>query len=240
MNPIIRQLKAHRTFRDFDPSFTVSDEQLQSILDATCQAPSSMNGQHYSIIVVDDSEKKQRLAELIPSNAKHIIASSVFLLFVADLRRMHRVCEHYGTEFVPVGKPEPLLISTIDTALAVENAVVAVESLGLGSVIVGSIRSVGDKIITMFNMPEYTLPLLGLSIGKPAVEMRVKPRLPKDTVVHRNAWKEFDYRFIEEYDGTMEKFAEARETKLWSIKFRDYYSQESSPVTRTVLEKQKI
>lgn len=240
MNPTIRQLKAHRTYRDFDPSFKLEEKQLQAILDATRQAPSSMNGQHYSIIVVDDPIKKQALADLIPTNAKHLSASSVFLLFVADLRRMHRVCEHYGTEFEPLGKPEPLIISTIDTALAVENAVVAVESLGLGSVIVGSVRGVGDKLVELFSLPEYTMPLLGLSIGKPAVEMHIKPRLPEEAVVHHNTWKEFDYRLIEDYDDTMETFAEARETKLWSVKFRDYYGHEPYPITRKVLEKQKM
>ncbi len=89
-------------------------------------------------------------------------------------------------------------------------------------------------------MPEYTYPLFGMSIGKPDVEMKVKPRLPEQAVIHRNEWTEFDYSLIEDYDVTMKKFGEARETKLWSVKFRDYYAEEANTLTRQLLKKQKI
>lgn len=91
----------------------------------------------------------------------------------------------------------------------------------------GSIRKDIAEVSKLLNLPDYVLPVAGLSIGKPNVDMRIKPRLPEEAVIHYDTYKDYDYSLIEEYDDTMEKFAEARETKLWSKKFADYFS--SSP-----------
>lgn len=217
-------LNNHRTYRNFDEEYPLSDEELQQILQASCQASSWMNGQMYSIIVVKDKEIRKQLVELNPGNP-HMLKSSVFLVFVADLKRTKKVAEHYQVEYPIDQGIDPLITAITDTALALENAVVATEALGLGSVIVGSIRKDIAEVSKLLNLPDYTFPVAGLSIGRPSVEMRVKPRLPKEAVVHYDTYKDYDYQLIEDYDETMENFAEARETKLWSKKFADYFGQ---------------
>ncbi|OJG45026.1 hypothetical protein RV04_GL002546 [Enterococcus hermanniensis] len=122
---------------------------------------------------------------------------------------------------------DPLITAVTDAALALENAVIATEALGLGSVVVGSIRKDIEKVSTLLKLPERVFPIVGLSIRKPIVEMNLKPRLPEAAVIHYDTYQEYDYNAIKAYDDTMEKFAEARETKRWSKKFADYFS--SSP-----------
>ncbi|MGX7203770.1 nitroreductase family protein [Enterococcus pingfangensis] len=219
-------MKQHRTYRNFDETYQLSKEELQTILQASRQAPSWMNGQMYSIIVVKDRGIREQLVALNPRNP-HMLHSSVFLVFVADLKRTQKVAEHYKVDYRIDEGLDPLITAVTDTALALENAVIATEALGLGSVVVGSIRKDISEIGKLLQLPDYVLPVAGLSIGKPSVEMRVKPRLPKETVIHYDTYQEYDYSLIEEYDDTMEKFAEARETKRWSKKFADYF--ESSP-----------
>lgn len=217
-------LNNHRTYRNFDEEYQLSDEELQQILQASCQAPSWMNGQMYSIIVVKDKKIRKQLVELNPGNP-HMLKSSVFLVFVADLKRTQKVAEHYQVDY-PINQGiDPLITAITDTALALENAVVATEALGLGSVIVGSIRKDIAEVSKLLNLPDYVFPVAGLSIGKPIVEMRVKPRLPKEAVIHYDTYQDYDYQLIEDYDETMETFAEARETKLWSKKFADYFGR---------------
>lgn len=216
-------LKEHRTYRNFDENYQITDDELQNILQASRQAPSWMNGQMYSIIVVKDREIREKMVALNPGNP-HMLHSSVFLVFVADLKRTKKVAEYYGVDY-PINEGlDPLITAVTDAALALENAVIATEALGLGSVVVGSIRKDIAEVSELLKLPEYVLPIAGLSIGKPNVEMRSKPRLPEEAVIHYDTYQDYDYQLIEDYDDTMEKFAEARETKIWSKKFADYFS----------------
>lgn len=215
MNETIELLKNHRTYRDFDPNYQLSDEELQEILIATRQAPSWMNGQMYSIIVIKDQKNRQKLVDWNPGNP-HILTSSVFLLFVADLKRTQVVAEHYHKEYLVAEGLDSLITATTDTALALQNAVIAVEALGLGSVVVGSIRKNIEEISQLFALPDYVVPIAGLSIGKPTVSMQVKPRLPEKTVVHQEKFQAYNYQELVDYDQIMEVFGEARETKKWT------------------------
>lgn len=215
-------LNQHRTYRSFDETYQLSEEELHKILNASRQAPSWMNGQMYSIVVIRDQEIRKQLVAMNPGNP-HMLHSSAFLVFVADLKRTEKVARHYGTNYPIDSGLDPLITAVTDTALALENAVIATEALGLGSVVVGSIRKDISEVSRLLNLPDYAMPVAGLSIGKPNVEMRIKPRLPEEAVVHYDTYQEYDYGLIETYDDTMEKFAEARETKRWSKKFADYF-----------------
>lgn len=216
-------MNQHKAYRNFDENYQLSETELKKILQASRQPPSWMNGQMYSIIVVKDQEIRKQLVAMNPRNP-HVLHSSVFLVFVADLKRTQKVAEHYGVDYRINEGFDPVITAVTDAALALENAVIATEALGLGSVVVGTIRKDIAEVSELLKLPDYVLPVAGLSIGKPIVDMRVKPRLPEEAVIHYDTYTDYDYSVIEEYDDTMEKFAEARETKLWSKKFADYFS----------------
>lgn len=238
MNETLKLLTSHRSYRQFDETYTLSTEELEQILAAARQAPSWMNGQFYSIIVLTDPKIRQEFVRLNPGNP-HIEKSSVFLLFVADLYRTEKVAQQKGTDYRIDGL-DPLITATTDAALALENALVATESLGLGAVPVGSVRNYLSEIKALLDLPKHVLPIAGLSIGKPIVEMKIKPRLPKETVVHYNGYTPLDYTQIEDYDDTMRKFGEARETKDWTQKFADYFAKEPNRGVDDFIRTQKI
>lgn len=96
MNETIELLHNHRTYRQFDPDYRLSQEQVTAILTAARQAPSWMNGQAYSILVIDDPQIRQQMVEWNPGNP-HIAASSLFLLFLADLNRTKKVADKKQT-----------------------------------------------------------------------------------------------------------------------------------------------
>lgn len=239
MNETIELLTNRRTYRDFDENYLIPDDQLQAIIDAARQAPSWMNGQFYSILVIKDPKTLEQLVRWNPGNP-HMLKSSVFLIFAADLYRTKLVSEANQSDYLIDQSIESLLIATTDAALALANAVIAAGSLDLGCVVVGSIRKHGREISELLNLPEMTLPLFGLSIGKPVVEMNVKPRLPEKAVVHYETYKTYPYSLIEQYDEVMQAFGEARETKRWSQKFADYFSTEPTMITDQLLKTQGL
>lgn len=239
MKETIKQLQAHRTYRHFDEDYQLSDENLQQILDSARQAPTWMNGQLYSILVIKDRAIREQLVKWNPRNP-HMLHSSVFLIFLADLKRTQKVATQHQAPYHVGESIDPLLVATADAALALQNAVVAVEALGLGSVVVGSIRNNLDEITKLLHLPDYVLPIAGLSIGKPNVVMAIKPRLPEAAVVHYDTYQDYDYQLIADYDETMRKFGEARETKDWTKKFIDVYSEVPNGQIDAYLKKQGL
>ena len=121
MTDTLNLLQNHRTYRQFDESYELSPEELQQILDSARQAPSWMNGQLYSIIVVQDPSIREKLVALSPRNP-HIRKSSLFLVFLADLKRTQKVAVQHQGDYHVGDSVDPLLVATADCALALENA----------------------------------------------------------------------------------------------------------------------
>ncbi|MFR3687518.1 MAG: nitroreductase family protein, partial [Enterococcus sp.] len=61
-------MNQHRAYRNFDENYQLSETELKKILQASRQAPSWMNGQMYSIIVVKDQEIRKQLVAMNPRN----------------------------------------------------------------------------------------------------------------------------------------------------------------------------
>lgn len=239
MNEIIKVLQEHRSNRNFVQGYKLPKQDLESILTCAKQAPSWMNGQHYNIIVVDDQIIKDKLFELTPRNP-HIKTSSVFLIFCIDLTRQSLASQKHNKNFDIVDNIDILINATTDVSLAMQNAAIAAESLGYGTVFCGGVRVIAEEIIEMLNIPKYSFPICGLSIGKLDEKLtteRVKPRFKNEVNVGYNAYPIATLEHIEEYNETLEIFAEARETKIWSQKFADVY-EKSSDKTKNILKKQ--
>lgn len=225
MNATIELLKNHRVYREFDPTATVSETDLNAIIQAAQQAPSWMNGQHYSIINISDKALRQKIVALQPRNPQ-IGQCSVFLVFVMDGYRSYLSSQAYDGSFAGFSDIDTLITLATDTAMAAQNATVAAESLGYGTCPIGGLRMIADDLIDLLKLPKYTYPVFGLCIGKPAVEMRLKPRLPKQAVFFENQYNTENLaNDLASYEQTMLEFGEAREKLPYRQKFANYYSQ---------------
>lgn len=224
MNETIRLLQQHRTYRHFDENHVLTAEEIDALLCAAQQAPSWMNGQHYSIIRITDPAQRAAVGALYPNNPQLISASECWI-FVGDLHRMKLSSEAYGGSFEGASGTESLLVMGIDAALAAENAAVAAESLGYGTCFVGSVRQKADELIQLLQLPKYTFPLFALVMGKATVEMQIKPRLPQTAVCFENVYHTEVSEDLVDYEQTMSAFGEAREKFPWREKFSRYYHQ---------------
>jgi len=83
MNETVRLLQSHRSERSYK-SDPIPDEILDNIIESAHRAPTSINTQQVSIVVIKDAERRQRIAE-IAGGQSWIAQAPVFLALVADL-----------------------------------------------------------------------------------------------------------------------------------------------------------
>lgn len=125
--------------------------------------------------------------------------------FCADIHRLKYLTQRQGYRFA-AETLEMFLLASIDAALALQNALVAAESMGLSAVPVGSIRNNPIAVAQELGFPEGVFGLVGLAVGFEREGMRrgVKPRLPEKVIVHeeRYSTEHLDEGLIE-YDQTM-------------------------------------
>ncbi len=236
MNSTIEMLCNHRTYRDFDPDFVLPASDLQQILQSARQAPSWMNGQHVSIILCNTSVR-EKIAQ--KAGSVQIGACSALLFFIGDLYRASVCAKFHSTDFSAVGNADTLITMVTDAALVAQNATVAAESLGYGTCVVGGVRSLCADLIDIFSLPKFTFPLFGLCIGKPTVQMRVKPRLPQEICVFENVYHTENIEDgLKSYEKTMLDFAEARETLPYREKFARFYAKNFAAKNNDLLVKQ--
>ena len=201
-------LLAHRSVRKYLPR-VVPKGTLEQLIAAAQSAASSSNLQLWSVISVEDPERRRALAE-VAGNQAHIQASSLFLVWIADLNRLGVLAARQGLPQVGLSYLELFLMASIDAALAAQNAVVAAEALGLGTVYIGALRNSPDRVAQILKLPEHTFAVFGLCVGYPDPMERtaVKPRLPQSVVLHRDEYRPVQSVIddVTEYDRAMTRF----------------------------------
>ena len=236
MTETIKLMKAHTSVRRFKEQ-EIPQEDLSTILSAGQMASSWKNFQSYSVIVVRSQEKKDALFELVPQEA--IRQSAAFLLFVGDLNRAEKGARLHTDVFQPQGV-EGLLITSVDAALAGQNALLAAESLGYGGVIIGLVRYKSLELAELFKLPDYTYPVFGIALGVPNQKHDVKPRLPLENVVFEEEYQEQSTEAIETYDRVQTEYAGARATTTWSQRLAEQFGNPEPSSTRENLEQKKL
>ena len=229
-------MKSHSSVRRFKEQ-EIPQADLTEILTAAQMASSWKNFQSYSVIVVRSQEKKDALYELVPQEA--IRQSAVFLLFVGDLNRAEKGTRIHTDSFQPQGV-EGLLISSVDAALAGQNALLAAESLGYGGVIIGLVRYKSEEVAELFNLPDYTYPVFGMALGVPNQNHDAKPRLPLENVIFEEEYQEQSIEAIEAYDRVQSDYAGARATTTWSQRLAEQFGNPEPSSTRENLEQKKL
>ena len=236
MTETIKVMKAHTSVRRFKEQ-EIPQADLNEILTAAQMASSWKNFQSYSVILVRSQEKKDALFELVPQEA--IRQSAAFLLFVGDLNRAEKGARLHTDVFQPQGV-EGLLITSVDAALAGQNALLAAESLGYGGVIIGLVRYKSVELAELFKLPDYTYPVFGIALGVPNQQHDVKPRLPLENVVFKEEYQEQSTEDIEAYDRVQTEYAGARATTTWSQRLAEQFGNPEPSSTRENLEQKKL
>lgn len=233
MNQTIQELMNRKSVRVFTGE-PISKEKKELILTAATQAPTAGNQQLYTIIDVTDKELKEKLA-VTCDNQPFIAEADMVLVFVADCRKWYEGFQDVGAAPRNPGVGD-LMLAVTDTAIAAQNAVVAAESLGIGSCYIGDIMENAEIHKEMLQLPEYTFPAVMLVFGYPTKQQkyREKPeRVNLSHVVHENTYRAMDKA---ERKEMWQKKAGVLSYEEWMQRFceRKYNSDFSKEMSRSV------
>ena len=124
---------------------------------------------------------------------------------------------------------DTLIIGSHDVGISMQNAVVAAESLGLGTVCIGGIRINPIDVVKELNLPKYVIPICGLCVGYPDQDPGLKPRFPPKYICFENKYDVENAKAgVDEYDEIYKKYLAERESNSrdsnWSESIAKIYS----------------
>lgn len=211
MNPTIECILARQSQRLYSQK-PISEHEKEQIFECAMRAPTAGNMMLYSIIEVANQNKKEKL--VVTCDNQPFIAKAPFvLLFLADLQRWYdyyklsgvsELCARKGVTFDQPAEAD-LMLACCDALIAAQTAVIAAESMGIGSCYIGDIMENYELHREMFDLPDLVFPVTMLCFGYPKERKRplpFTPRFPKDAIVsvdsyHRLNAEEFREMFSE-------------------------------------------
>lgn len=235
MNEILQSLKDRKSVRVYEERPIASEDKKQ-ILQAAMEAPTAGNQQMYTILDITDQALKERLAESC-DHQPFIAKAPMVLIFCADYQKWVDAFSEGGANPRKPGAGD-LMLAVSDTLIAAQNAVVAAESLGIGSCYIGDIMEQCELHRELLNLPEYVFPAAMLVFGYPTEQQkkRKKPqRCRLEDIVQENSYQRKDGAALRKM---FEKETKNQEFDEWAQAFckRKYNSDFSREMTRSVEE----
>ena len=168
--------------RAFDPERPVEKEKLDRILEAARMAPSACNAQPWHMIVVDDPELKNRVADATSTRAlgiNHFTKQApVHILLVEE-----KVILSSGIG----GWVKQKDYAQMDLGVVAAHIVLAAHAEGLGSCIVGWFDE--EKMRELLSIPDSRRVWLDIVIGYSTQALRSKKRKSKEEIVSYNKYR---------------------------------------------------
>ncbi|UFU00852.1 oxygen-insensitive NADPH nitroreductase [Radiobacillus kanasensis] len=211
MNETIQTILGHRSIRKFKDR-PLSEEEISVIVEAASRASTSSFMMAYSIIGVDDLDIKTQLAQV--SGQPYVEQNGHLFVFCADLNKVSHLSSPEEKQLIEenLENTEHFLVSTIDAALAAQNACLAAEAIGLGAVFIGSLRNNIEKVDRLLELPKHVIPLFGLAVGEPNHDPQLKPRFPMEAYYFKNKYTDASSltNVIEQFDDEVKDYYKNR------------------------------
>jgi nitroreductase len=214
-NETLTTLLSHRSVRAYLPD-ALPSQTLETLIAAAQAAATSSNLQTWSVVAIEDPARKSTLAQLA-GNQEHINQCPLFLVWLADLARLDYLAAQRNLPAAGLDYLEMFVTAVIDASLAAQNATLAAESLGLGTVYIGGIRNQPEQVAKTLQLPPHLFAVFGLCVGYPdlAKLAAVKPRLPQAAVLHRETYNLVRQdAAITEYNEVMQQFYESQQMNV--------------------------
>jgi nitroreductase len=175
MNDVINAIKSRRSVRSFK-SGAISKETLQAIVEAGCYAPTGHNGQPWHFSVVQD----RALLEEVNAKAKQVMSGAP-VDWIQNLGRNPLVdITHKAPALILVSCKEGAITGPTDCTAAMENMMIAAESLGVGSCWMGFVNFIfkDADMMKKLGVPEGYEPQQAAVFGYPNEKKQAPERNP--------------------------------------------------------------
>ena len=244
MKTVRDTLLGRRSIRRYERE-EITPQQMSFIYDAIRNTPTSYNGQQFSVIDIDDQAIKESLYEL--TNQKQIKTCSRFLMFCVDYYKIAMGAEAKGLEMPDFPKTaDGVIVGVVDAALAMMSAIVAAESVGLGTCPIGYARTAApDEVSRMLELPKGVFVVCGLALGVPREHPDLKPKQPHDLMFFRNKYSTENIpRRVLAYDQVISEYNTTRAGHKtdndWVSHMLGYYSEAMKYNILAALENQGL
>jgi nitroreductase len=211
-NETMRLLHERGSCRDFTDK-EIPHEVLDAVLEAGTHAPTGGNLQPYSIIKIMKKDTRERLAELC--GQRFIGEAPVVILFCIDLHRLDRWAELEVAPFTATSSFRHFWVSFQDTIICAQSICTAADSMGLGSVYIGTALEIFRELKEMLRLPDGVFPVVLLCMGYPKTRIMPRKKLGVGVVVHDEEYCDLgDRQLLEAYDEKYHGSGDDRRVKI--------------------------
>ena len=203
----MKNLLTRRTIRKYTGQ-PVGDELLDRLMTEAGRTQTMGNLQLYSVVVTRSDETKQRLAPA-HFNQPMVTEAPVVLTICADFNRT--------SQWARCRKAEPgydnllsFLNATTDALLYTQTLCNLMDEEGLGYCYLGTTVYMPQMIIDTLQLPQLTFPVATLTVGWPAEEPPLSDRLPLQSFIHDETYKDYTPEAIDTYYNDKEQLEENR------------------------------
>jgi nitroreductase len=167
MNEVLKAIKSRRSVRSYKQE-QISKEDLDLILEAGIYAPTANNDQPWHFTVIQN----QALIKDMNEKAKELMAkSNVEWVQKMGLNADFQVSYHAPTLIIVSGRTDAMS-PKVDCSAAIQNMLIAAESLNIGSVWLGLMRYFFEQKeeVSKLGIPQGYEPFYGVAFGFKANE----------------------------------------------------------------------
>lgn len=204
----MKNLLNRRSIRKYS-NREVSSELLNRLLTEAARTQTMGNLQLYSVVITRDASKKQQLAPA-HFNQPMVTEAPVVLTICADFHRTVRWCEERNAQ--------PGYDNLLSYQNAATDALLYTQTLcnlfdeeGLGYCFLGTTVYQPQAIIDILQLPQLVMPVATLTVGWPAEEPPLSDRLPLESFVHHETYKDYSSQDIDNYYTDKEQLPENQE-----------------------------
>lgn len=149
----------------------IPDYLIRDLLKAAMYAPSAMNYQSWQFVVINERRKLEEILEIIP-HAEMLKSAQAAILICGDLSLDKNI--DYLQQ---------------NCSAATQNLMLWAHGVGLGTCWIGvyPVEEIVSGLKTLFNLPEYVIPISLVSLGYPAENPIADERF-KTEKIHFNKW----------------------------------------------------
>lgn len=237
MNSTIKVIQNRRSIRSYQNQ-DISEEEKNTIINTAMRSPTAGNMMLYSIIEIADPKIKDELVKSC-DNQPFIARSPFVLLFLADYQRWMdyfdfcKVDTLIDNNTINPRTPQEgdLMLACCDALIAAQTAVIAAESLGIGSCYIGDIMENYEFHKELFELPRYTFPITMICFGYPtekSLKREFTTRLKREYIHFDNKYKKlskvelgdmYQDRELKKYVGDVQNFGQHMYLKKYTADF---------------------
>ncbi len=219
MNQILELLYNRKSTRVFTNQM-IAPAEKDKIINAATQAPTAGNKMLYAMIDVTDQSIKDQLV-ISCDNQPFISQAPMVLVFCADYQRFYDGARLFVDQQIRQPGVGDLFLAMSDTLIVAHHAVIAADSLGIGSCYIGDIIENFEFHQHLFNLPQFVLPVAMVVFVYPtqAQQDRIKPkRFDARFITHQNK-----YQSLSKEDHQLMISTRNKQMKLDHVDAQAYY-----------------